>query len=416
MTAPNSEKQEPGPDRPEDPSDYTRLLQFLDGCPIGLVEFAGDGTVIHLNPAVVRMLTALVGGALECTNVFDMFGDLWPDMADRMSETTASYMVVDDHRVAGSVQGVRCWWSLSVVRVAADRYTMTAVDVTRSAQAEHALAQREAELQSVFASIDEGFCVCQMILDETGKAIDYRFESVNLLFEQMTGLVDPVGRTALELIPDLEVRWIEAYAKVALLGETLRFEQGSDALGRWFDVFATPIGSAGRFAIVFKDQTAKREADHALKQTARLNGFRAQLVDSLRNATDAAMLQGRSAELLGELLDAARVHYAEFDATVSHGVVRADYCGDGISSVVGTHRLDDFGPEVMNAVRAGFAVRIHNTATDARLDDSHRAATNELGIGAYAIVPVLRMGRPVAGIDRPSPRPTRVDRGRTRPD
>jgi GAF domain-containing protein len=169
-------------------------------------------------------------------------------------------------------------------------------------------------------------------------------------------------------------------------------------MGRWFDVFATPIGTAGRFAIVFKDQTVKRAADRALQQGALWNAFRAELLDAMRSQPDVGLLQGRSAELLGESLGAFRVHYAELDATMTYGVVRADSCREGISSIVGTHRLDDFGPDVMNAVRAGLTVRIDDSGTDSRLDDVHRAATVALGIGAYVMVPVVRTGRAVAAL------------------
>jgi GAF domain len=228
--------------------------------------------------------------------------------------------------------------------------------------------------------------------------VDYRFDAVNALFEQMTGLVDPVGRTARELVPELETHWIDAYARVALLGETLRFEQGSDVMGRWFDVFATPVGTAGRFAIVFKDQTARRATDRVLQESARVNAFRAQLLDSLREATDSETSQRRSAELLGELLGAERVHYAEFDAAVDHGVVRADYCRAGVTSVVGIYRLDEYGPDVVNSLRSGRMVRVDDVTTDERLDVGQRSATVAMGIGAYVMVPVVRRGRPVAGL------------------
>jgi PAS domain S-box-containing protein len=126
---------------------------------------------------------------------------------------------------------------------------------------------RASRLQALFDSIDEGFCVAEIVIDELGEAVDYRFLEVNPLFEQMTGLVDPVGKTALELVPDLERAWINKYARVALDGETLRFEQGSGAMGRWFDVFATPVSPRGQFAIVFKDQTARRRWETALQES-----------------------------------------------------------------------------------------------------------------------------------------------------
>lgn len=140
-------------------------------------------------------------------------------------------------------------------------------DGGRLRAAERDLRLSEQRLRTLFDSIDEGYCLCEMVLDLDGKPVDYRFLEVNPLFERMTGLVDPVGRTALELVPDLEPTWVETYARVGVGGETLRFEQGSEAMGRWFDVFAVPLEPRGHFAIVFKDQTARHQVEEELRQS-----------------------------------------------------------------------------------------------------------------------------------------------------
>ena len=56
-------------------------------------------------------------------------------------------------------------------------------------------------------------------------------------------------------------------ARVALDGETMRFEEHSEAMGRWFDVFAAPVEPRGRFALVFKDVTERRAAEQALEES-----------------------------------------------------------------------------------------------------------------------------------------------------
>jgi PAS domain S-box-containing protein len=116
---------------------------------------------------------------------------------------------------------------------------------------------------SLFATIGEAFCVCTMLLDDGGRAVDYRFDLVNELFETATGLADPVGKTARDVVPGLEQSWIDTYAEVALGGRTVRFEQGSDALERWFEVVATPLDGPHQFAIVFKDATERHRAEQA---------------------------------------------------------------------------------------------------------------------------------------------------------
>ncbi|WP_281984647.1 sensor histidine kinase [Thalassorhabdomicrobium marinisediminis] len=120
----------------------------------------------------------------------------------------------------------------------------------------------------------DGLCLCEMITDAEGAPVDYRFLQVNALFEDYTGLKDATGRTARELVPELEQDWIDTYARVGLHGEKLRFENGSTAMGRWFEVYATPAEPQGRFMILFRDVTPRKHAElereAALAQSKRL--------------------------------------------------------------------------------------------------------------------------------------------------
>jgi PAS domain S-box-containing protein len=110
--------------------------------------------------------------------------------------------------------------------------------------------------RAVNAVIDDGFCLCEIILDADGRPEDYRFLSVNNRFSEMTGLSQADGRTALDLVPQLERHWIDTYGRVALDRTPVRFQSASDALGRVFDVYAAPADPPGRFTIVFRDVTA----------------------------------------------------------------------------------------------------------------------------------------------------------------
>jgi PAS domain S-box-containing protein len=116
--------------------------------------------------------------------------------------------------------------------------------------------------------MDQGVCVCEMLLADDGRPIDYRFLEVNHLFAQMTGLENAVGRTARELVPDLEDHWFELYGRVALTGEPARFVQGSEAMGRWFEVGAFRVGDPAEhtFAILFSDITQRRRAEQTLRE------------------------------------------------------------------------------------------------------------------------------------------------------
>ena len=159
-------------------------------------------------------------------------------------------------------------------------------DIHARRLAEDALRRSEARYRKLLGSIDQGFCVIQMLFDANARATDYRFIEVNDMFKRQTGLTDAVGRTALELMPSVGKHWFEFYGQVALTQRSNRFTQGSETLGRWFDVYATPIGDAEeqQVALFLNDISERKRAELALLQTGqRKDEFLATLAHELRN-------------------------------------------------------------------------------------------------------------------------------------
>lgn len=135
-------------------------------------------------------------------------------------------------------------------------------------QSEVARRQSEQRYRTLFESIDEGFCIIEVLFDDANTAIDYRFLEINPQFEQQTGLTDAVGKTARQLLPHLEEYWFEIFGQVALTGEPIRCEHSSAMLNRWFDVYALRIEEPPyrKVAIVFKDISARKQTEMALHQ------------------------------------------------------------------------------------------------------------------------------------------------------
>jgi PAS domain S-box-containing protein len=154
----------------------------------------------------------------------------------------------------------RVWTAeeIALVEETAER-TWAAVE---RARAEEALRRSEERYRTLFEKIDEGFCIIDVVFDEADRPTDYRFLETNPAFERMTGLERAAGRTARELVPDLEDWWFETYGKVALTGEAVHFENGSEAMGRWFEVRASRIGGeeSRKVALVFDDITERKRA------------------------------------------------------------------------------------------------------------------------------------------------------------
>ena len=116
------------------------------------------------------------------------------------------------------------------------------------------------DYQLLFNSIDQGFCVIELIFDEGDRPVDYRFLEVNDAFGKQTGLSNATGRKITELAPGQDERWVEIYGRIALTGKPERFTSEARQLGRWFDVFAFRIGSpeSRKVAVLFHDVTGRK--------------------------------------------------------------------------------------------------------------------------------------------------------------
>lgn len=127
-----------------------------------------------------------------------------------------------------------------------------------------------ADHNDLLSSIDQGFCILEVLFDDSGTGpVDYRFLQVNPAFETMTGIptVDALsGKTVLQILPDLEKKWIKKYGEIALTGEPARFEDGSDVMGRWFSVYAFRVGDSNsrQVALLFSDITSQKRTEKQL--------------------------------------------------------------------------------------------------------------------------------------------------------
>ena len=109
---------------------------------------------------------------------------------------------------------------------------------------QHPMADSGAEdlkMQTLFDTMNEGFCLLELICDDAGQPFDVRHLLANPAYERQTDqkLTDIIGRTARELHPGIEPNWIEVFGKVALTGEPAHFEAEFGSLGRWFQ-WGTP--------------------------------------------------------------------------------------------------------------------------------------------------------------------------------
>lgn len=134
---------------------------------------------------------------------------------------------------------------------------------------EYALRESEERYRSLFTQINEGLALHEIICDSSGKPVDYRFLDINPAFEQFTGLSREhvIGRTVLEIMPDIEPYWIETYGEVALTGKPKHFQNFSQSLGKYYNVISF-CPKPGQFAALFIDITEQKRLQEEAREAA----------------------------------------------------------------------------------------------------------------------------------------------------
>lgn len=173
----------------------------------------------------------------------------------------------------GTVRWVRLNCHVTFAGEGQERHPVQAVgviaDVTERREAANVLRASEERYRTLFESIDEGFCIIEVLFDENDTPVDYRFLTINPAFARHTGLHDAVGKRMRELEPNHEEHWFAIYGQIARSGEPQRFTNEARFLDeRWYDVYAFRVGEPAehRVAVLFHDISARVRAEQALRQ------------------------------------------------------------------------------------------------------------------------------------------------------
>ena len=256
---------------------YLRLV--LDSTSEGFYSVESDGTTTLCNAAFLKMLGYSSEDEVLGRKIHDEIHHTHPDgtkyhvddcpIYQAASQGKSSYIPYEifyrrdgssfsvEYRaeplyVAGKLKGAIC----------------TFVDITKREVEKNASRETEERYTTLFNSVDEGFCIIQMLYNDQGKPDNYLFLEVNPAFEVMTGLKNVQGKTIASLVDGHEEYWYEIYDKVAKTGEAVRFTNRAKALDKWYDVYATKFGKHdNQVAVLFDDITERRATDAALSES-----------------------------------------------------------------------------------------------------------------------------------------------------
>jgi PAS domain S-box-containing protein len=141
-------------------------------------------------------------------------------------------------------------------------------DVRKRGDAEEVRASEE-KYRTLFESIDEGFCIIEMIFDGQERPVDYKFLEVSPSFEKQTGIKDAKGKRIREIVPSHEQYWFDIYGRIAITGEPARFENLAGQLNTWYDVYAFRFGAPAdrQVAVLFNNINERKRTEEALRKS-----------------------------------------------------------------------------------------------------------------------------------------------------
>lgn len=240
-----------------------RVYRILESITDGFFTFDAEWRFGYLNAAAKQIVAPHIGDPGKLLGQ-----DLWeaiPGLKGTIVEEHYRRAVEENMAIEFQYlhQPWQRWYSVRAYPIRGGGLSVYFRDITKERNAAEALRLSEEKYRTLFSSLDQAFTAVEIIRDENGRAVDYRFIEVNHAFEAQTGLRDAAGKTARELVPDLESRWVEVYSEVALTGVAARFTDYSPVMGRWFEVYAFPFAYTAErnlVAIIFTDVTARQQS------------------------------------------------------------------------------------------------------------------------------------------------------------
>lgn len=260
-------------------------------------------------------------------------------------------------------------------------------DITERRLAEKALQDSERHWRGLFEHFDEAFALAEVVRDEQGTAVDWRFLDVNPACCRILGrTAEKVqAKTLRALFPNLAPGWVADAARVAETGQSMPFIRPLEDVRRWYEGRLHPL-PADRFMVIFQDVSELRRAGQRREGLWHLS-------DRLRVLDDPNDIAGIAAEILGTALEAGRAGYCLIGRTPGQVEVQRDWSNDGRASIAGPHDLKAFGSYV-DSLFSGQAIMVSDVLTDARIPEPARFEPYQTR--AFINVPLMEGDRLVA--------------------
>lgn len=198
-------------------------------------------------------------------------------IAHTPEQTAISKQMIDESVEHGSSEPREHWylrrdgsvfpllvWCVSVTSAdgTATYTAMTGVDISAALQARK-------EYQTLFDEMLDAFSHVQIIFDDSGTPVNYRYLAVNPAWTKVVGVNadDVIGKTVKEVMPNYDQTLIDLIGKVAVTGEPVRVEVYNKDLDKHFEAVGYRP-APGECAVILQDITERKKAETEAAQLA----------------------------------------------------------------------------------------------------------------------------------------------------